>query len=96
MNPELELMHIWLLLDSTNHDCDDYQILTSQFFVYRAKYNTIFLNEKHGALWAFDSAVSRLLEKTSQSSTWSERTEKNERLSLNLSVDYDVHKTWFF
>lgn len=37
----------------------------------------------------------KLFEKTSQSSTWIERTENNERLSLNLDLDYDLLETSF-
>lgn len=94
-DPELDLIHICMaLLDGTNDDCHDHQILMSESLVSCAKYNTIGLNEKNGALCVFDSAVSKLLEKTGQSSTWIERTE-NERLSLNLDLDYDVRTTGF-
>ncbi|CAG7970131.1 unnamed protein product [Penicillium salamii] len=56
-----------------------------------AQYISSFSNDKHGQLWVFDSAITRLLEKTGHPSKWIKITENNERFSLDIY--WDVRQT---
>ncbi|CAG8184117.1 unnamed protein product [Penicillium olsonii] len=56
-----------------------------------AQHISSFSNDKLGQLWIFDSAVTKLLEKTGHPSKWMKTTENNERFSLDL--DWDVQQT---
>ncbi|CAG8147118.1 unnamed protein product [Penicillium salamii] len=56
-----------------------------------AQYISSFSNDKHGQLWVFDSAVTKLLEKTGHPPKWIKITENNERFSLD--IDWDVQQT---